>query len=54
MWQVFIERDGEHEFVGLWSDVEGMNECEALPRDVSGVLHPQQRRAMLGHCLDLA
>ncbi|CAM9634872.1 unnamed protein product, partial [Hapterophycus canaliculatus] len=32
--QVFIERDGEHEFVGLWSDVEGMNECEALPPDI--------------------
>lgn len=32
--QVFIERDGEHEFVGLWSDVEGLNECEALPPEV--------------------
>lgn len=32
--QVFIERDGEHEFVGLWSDVESLNECEALPPDV--------------------
>lgn len=32
--QVFIERDGEHEFVGLWSDVESLNECEALPPDI--------------------
>ena len=36
--QVFIERDGEHEFVGLWSDVESLNECEALPPEVSGSL----------------
>lgn len=32
--QVFIERDGELEFVGLWSDVESLNECEALPPEV--------------------
>lgn len=32
--KVFIERDGEHEFVGLWSDVESLNECEALAPEV--------------------
>eukprot|EP00752_Nemacystus_decipiens_P004965 g4517.t1 len=32
--QVFIERDGEHEFVGLWSDIEGLNECEELPPEI--------------------
>ncbi|CAM9209822.1 unnamed protein product [Ectocarpus sp. 13 AM-2016] len=32
--QVFIERDGELEFVGLWSDVESLNECEALPPEI--------------------
>lgn len=31
---MFIERDGELEFVGLWSDVESLNECEALPPEV--------------------
>ncbi|CAN0464330.1 unnamed protein product [Ascophyllum nodosum] len=32
--QVFVERDGEHEFVGLWSDIESLNECEALPPEI--------------------
>ncbi|CAN0440439.1 unnamed protein product, partial [Discosporangium mesarthrocarpum] len=32
--QVFIERDGKQEFVGLWSDVETLNECEGLPPEV--------------------
>lgn len=32
--QVFVEREGEYDFVGLWSDIESMNECEALPKEV--------------------
>ncbi|CAM9531756.1 unnamed protein product [Phaeothamnion confervicola] len=31
--QVFIEREGEREFVGLWSEVEALNECCALPTE---------------------
>lgn len=35
-----MERDREIEFVGLWSDVESLNECEALPADVSSARVP--------------
>ena len=38
--QVFIEKFGNYEFVGLWGDVEHMNEMDDLPEDLL-TKHPE-------------